>query len=120
MWKADTIQSCTEAYSELLYGLQSEVQSGAGGKARDGNLHLQELRENGNHSGKRPALAGSLSGVQNKTAAAEYNKKMPQLWQVFHFQLQREALAGLLPFLSGKEEKLITTDDKKTEWNNHS
>ena len=46
-----------EVCAKLLPGLQSEVQSGTGGKARFGYHKLQELWENRDASGECPALA---------------------------------------------------------------
>ena len=85
-----------EASAELLPGLQSKVPSGTRGKAGNGNHHLQKLWKNSDASGECPALAGSLSGMQSKVAAAEGNEKMSWLWKILYVQIKREALAELL------------------------
>ena len=57
-------------------------------------------------------MAGSLSGVQIKTAAAEDKKKMPWLRKSFYIQIKSETLAQLLPGVSGEAKKRMTQGEK--------
>ena len=61
------------------------------------------MRQDLHSSGKCPALAGLLSGVQGKiSAGGEHHQKMPQMRQDLHIPVKRPSLAKILPGMSEK------------------
>ncbi len=55
------------------------------------------MREDLYSSGKCPALAGLLSGVQGEVSAGgDYHKKVSKMREDFHFPVGRQALAKVL------------------------
>jgi hypothetical protein len=72
---------------------------------RNDNKNMQVLREDLHSSGKCPALAGLLSGVQGEVSAGgDHHKQMPKMREDLHFPVKCTALAKILPGLSKKAQ----------------
>ena len=62
---------------------------------------MQEVRENLRSSGKCPALAGHVSGVQGEVSAGgDHHKKVPKMREDLHLRVKRPPLAEILPGVS--------------------
>ena len=61
------------------------------------------MREDLHSSGKCPALAGLLSGVQGEIpAGGEHHQKVPEMREDLHFPVKRPSLAKILPGMPGE------------------
>ena len=66
---------------------------------------MQDVREDFHSSGKCPALAGHLSGVQGEVSTGgDHHKKVPQMREDLHLSVRHPAMAEILPGVSEKAE----------------
>ena len=65
------------------------------------------MRKNVHSSGRCPALAGSLPGMQGETSAGgNAQPQMPEMRQDFYVPLKYQAMAEILPGLSVKTDSM--------------
>ena len=73
--------------------------------AGDDNKNLQDMWEDVHPSGRCPALAGLLSGVQGEiSAGGDYHKQMPKMRKDLHLPVKCPALAKILSGVSEEAE----------------
>ena len=66
---------------------------------------MQDVRKDLHSSGKCPALAGYLPGVQGEVSAGgDHHKKVPKMREDLHIPVRRPAMAEILPGVSENEE----------------
>ena len=66
---------------------------------------MQDVRKDLHASGKCPALAGHLPGVQGEVSAGgDHHKKVPKMREDLHIPVRRPAMAEILPGVSEKAE----------------
>ena len=66
---------------------------------------MQDVRKDLHSSGKCPALARYLPGVQGEVSAGgDHHEKVPKMREDLHIPVRRPAMAEILPGVSEKEE----------------
>ena len=66
---------------------------------------MQDVRKDLHSSGKCPALAGHLPGVQGEVSAGgDHHEKVPKMREDLHIPVRRPAMAEILSGVSEKAE----------------